>query len=155
MPIRLDETRLEEKDRLAAVVLAIYTLRAMEEWRQRVHDYDCVMIMQAVVAIRGERLLRSEEDAHGSLATPIAPEKLPRCNISSIAHATGLNRETTRRKVNDLIRMGLLDRQEDGSITFHEGMIQEPQIRELVRRQLRAAATLANRLLNLGVFKGR
>ena len=46
---------------------------------------------------------------------------LGKVNISSIAHATGLNRETARRKINDLVEQDLLTQFEDGSVGFRPG----------------------------------
>lgn len=80
---------------------------------------------------------------------------LQKCNVASIAHATGLNRETTRRKVNDLIARGLLARLADGSIFFREGLTQEPAVRELVGHQMREIAAVCERLLRLGVLEPR
>ena len=153
MPIRVDEEQLEANDRPAAIALALYTLRAMEEWRRTVPDYDCVMILLAVAAILGERLARvGVAPEYASLGRPIEPSLLPRCNVSSIAHATGLNRESTRRKVNDLIRRELLERAADGTIGFRAGLLQQAWARKMVKRQLVEAAALANRLTRLGVF---
>lgn len=153
MVIRVNEPLLEEKGRPAAISLAVYTLRAMEMWKRHVPDYDCAMIMIAVIAITAERLLRSELDPeYGPLSKPIDLELLGKCNVTSIAHATGLNRETTRRKVNDLIKRGRLARLEDGTIFFRSGLTQEPAVRELVRRQMIEIAAVFERLLRLGVL---
>src|SRR5919107_5363822 len=133
MSIRIDEAAFEENGRLAGIAIASYTLRAMERWRARLTDYDCVMIMVAVMAISAERLLRAElPRALRSLERPVDPAMLSKVNISSIAHATGLNRETTRRKVNDLIEQELLTRFDDGSVGFRPGLVQEERIREQV-----------------------
>jgi DNA-binding IclR family transcriptional regulator len=111
------------------------------------------MILLAVAAILGEGLARAGIAAeYGSLGRPVEPSLLPRCNIASIAHATGLNRESTRRKVNDLIQRGLLERRADGTIGFRTGVLQEDWARKMVRRQLIEAAALANRLARLGVL---
>src|SRR6185295_4451363 len=97
-----------------------------ERWRQNLADYDCVMIMIAVIAIGSARLLRAGFPAeYRGLAAPIDPALLGKVNISSIAHATGLNRESARRKVNDLVEQGLLTRFPDGSVGFREGLVQE------------------------------
>ena len=56
-----------------------------------------------------ERLLRTElGPEYESLDKPMPMTDLSRCNINSIASATGLNRETARRKVNQLVESGLL-----------------------------------------------
>ena len=153
MVVRVDEEQLERNDRRTAVALALYTLRAMEGWKSYVPDYDCAMIMVAVIAIAAERLMRTElEPEFGPLSKAIDLNLLQKCNVASIAHATGLNRESTRRKVNDLIGRGLLARLDDGTILFREGLTQEDAVRELIRRQLGEIATLTNRLLRLEVL---
>ncbi|MGZ8359578.1 MAG: hypothetical protein ACXWUX_03570, partial [Allosphingosinicella sp.] len=106
-----------------------------------------------VIAITAERLLRIEmEPEYGRLSKAIDLNLLQKCNIASIAHATGLNRETARRKVNDLIRRGLLARLDDGTIFFREGLTQEAAVSDLVRRQLNEIATVTNRLMKVGVL---
>jgi hypothetical protein len=153
MAVRVDEEQLERNGRPAAIALALYTLRAMEGWKKYVPDYDCAMIMVAVIAITAERLLRTELGPEfGPLSKAIDLTMLQKCNIASIAHATGLNRESARRKVNDLIRRGLLARLDDGTIFFREGLTQEQEVRELVRRQLGEITTLVNRLLRIGAL---
>lgn len=153
MGIRVDEHQLARNDRPAGIALAMHTLRAMEWWRRGVPDSDCATIMIAVIAITGERLLRTGlGPEEGQLCTPIDPAMLGKCNISSIAHATGLNRETARRKVNDLVARGLLAREDNGSIGFAGGPDQEPELRALVQRQVTELASIANQLLKLGVL---
>lgn len=153
MPIRVDEAQLEKCGRPAGIVLGLHTLRAMERWQREVPDTDCAMIMIAVVAITSERLLRSGLDPEMSrLTTPIDPALLAKCNVSSIAHATGVNRETARRKVNDLVQQGLLARSEDGNISLRPGLVQEPAMRELITDQLTEIASAVSQLLKMGVL---
>ena len=137
MPIRVDEQKFEECGRVAGAAIAAYTMRAMEKWRRTLTDYDCVMIMISVIAIGTARLARGEfPPAYRSLSVPIDPALLGKVNISGIAHATGLNRETARRKVNDLIELNMLVRHADGGIGLSPGLMQEERVREQVRGQL-------------------
>ena len=72
-----------------------------------------------MVAISAERLTRAElEDELRSLEEPVPRHKLTTCNVSSIASATGFNRETTRRYVNRLTEKGFLERTPEGAIAF-------------------------------------
>lgn len=153
MSIRIDDSQFEKNGRLAGIAIASYTMRAMERWRANLTDYDCVMIMIAVMAISAGRLLRADlPPDQRRLDVPMDPTKLSKVNISSIAHATGLNRETARRKVNDLIEDDLLTRFADGSIGFRPGLVQEERIRSQVRGQLGEIAAVANQLMKLGVL---
>jgi hypothetical protein len=154
MPVRVDDEQFEAKGRLAGIAIALSTMRAMERWRANLTDYDCVMIMVSVIAISSERLLRSELDPkYARLEEPIDPALLAKVNISSIAHATGLNRETTRRKVNDLVEQELLTRFADGSVGFRPGLVQEQRIRDQIRGQLGEIAAVANQLIRMGVLE--
>ena len=153
MPVRIDEARFAESGRVAGVAIAAYTMRAMERWRATLTDYDCVMIMISVIAISTARLARGElPDEYRSLEVPIDPALLGKVNVASIAHATGLNRETARRKVNDLIGRNMLARHADGSIGLSPGLMQEERVAVQVRGQLGEIAAIANQLLRIGVL---
>jgi len=153
MPVWVDDARFEERGRIAGVAIAAHMLRAMERWRRDLDDYDCVMIMIAVIAIGSERLLRTGfPPGHAGLAAPMDRTLLRKVNISSIAHATGLNRETARRKVNDLVERGLLIRSEEGGVGFRPGLAQEEGSRDQVRSQLADIAAIANQLVSIGVL---
>ena len=154
MAIVVDETQAAAKSRLAAIRLTMLTLRTMDNWRLHVADYDSAMILVAVVAITSERLTRTQLEAElQNLDQALPAEKLGKCNISSIAAGTGLNRETTRRKVNELVKADLLVRSEDGSIGFRPGLLQEPATLDLVRRQLEGIARAANDLVRDGILR--
>jgi predicted transcriptional regulator len=128
-------------------------MRAMERWKHDVDDYDRAMILIAVVAISAEKLLRADlTDEEWDLANPISSERLARCNVSSIASATGLNRETTRRKVQSLVEQGLLIRHARGDIAFAPGLMQRQSTFELLRKQLESITRLANELLKMGTI---
>ena len=126
----------------------------MENWRAGVGDNESAMILLAVVAITGERLTRTElPEAYRDVATPLPPGYAAGCNISSIAAATGLNRETTRRKVSTLIERGYLARSEQGEICYPAASQQDPATLEFVARQLEAVTRFANDSLRDGVLK--
>jgi len=109
MPVVIDDVQAGANSRLVAIRLTMLTLRCMENWRRNVRDYDQAMILVAIVAISAERLTRTELDLEDrKLETPIPEDELAPCNVSSIAAATGLNRETARRKVNELVKAGFL-----------------------------------------------
>jgi hypothetical protein len=150
----IDDDAARDASRPTAILLALFAMRFMEQWKLDVDDNDATMIQLAVVAISGERLLRGKLTAEERrLATAIKPERLARCNVSSIASATGINRETTRRKVNALIEQGLLVRDRSGRIAFAPGMLQRESMLALVRRQLEAVTRVANELIRLGVLR--
>jgi hypothetical protein len=153
MPLNVNSDEMLGKSRIVALRLVQLTLRCMETWKHDVDDYDRAMILVAVAAITAERLLRGEPSASQATMTQALPaSEIAKCNVSSIAAATGLNRETTRRKVDSLIELGLLVRNA-GSITFSPGIVQERSTLELVRRQLDHIVRTGNELLRDGVLE--
>lgn len=151
--IILGEEQAVANSRPTAIRLVDLTLRSMETWRRRVGDYDSAMVMLAVVAVTAGRLLRSDlPPALRNMANPVPEEYLVKCSFSSIAAATGLNRETTRRKVAQLIERGFLVRTDDGSIGFPRGYLQRPETGDIVRAQLDNLVRTANELLRDGVL---
>jgi hypothetical protein len=154
MQLTIDKQASAAMSRLTAIRLALLTSRAMENWRAGVGDNESAMILLAVVAITGERLTRAElpEDLR-SVATTLPPGYAAGCNISSIAAATGLNRETTRRKVSSLVERGFLVRSVQGEISFPAARRQDPETLEFLMRQLEAVARFANDSLRDGVLK--
>ena len=154
MPIVVDAEQAAAKSRMAAIRLSLLTLRCMDNWRRGVTDYDSAMILIAVVAITAERLTRAGlEDDLQSLETSLPSERLAKCNISSIAAGTGLNRETTRRKVNELIAAGQLVRSSDGRVEFAPGLLQSEEILQLIRKQLDSFVRITNDLVRDGILR--
>jgi DNA-binding transcriptional ArsR family regulator len=152
--LSVDDASARSKSRLVALRISILTLRLMENWRRPFKDYDSAMILLAIGAIGGEKLTRSAlEQELQDLARPMPRDRLTPCNINSIAAATGLNRETTRRKVNKLIAAGLVDRAEDGSITFSAGFSQREEPSAIVRTQLETLNRITNELVRDGALK--
>jgi hypothetical protein len=154
--ISVNEERAAANSRLTAIRLTMLTMRGMERWRTGVSDFDKAMILIAVGAITSERFTRAGLDEElKALATPLPPEVLAPCNVSSIAAATGLNRETTRRKVKALVDEGFLVRSEHGVINFTPGFFQQAFIHELIRSQLDSLVRTANDLIRDGTLDAR
>lgn len=92
---------------MIGIRLAMLTLRMRDNWIKLFGDHQTALIALAVVVIMSERLMRSELDPElETLTVPMPTANLAKCNLNSIAAATGLNRETTRRKVDQLVRRG-------------------------------------------------
>ena len=153
MPVRVDEAGFEECSRVAGVAVADYTLRALERWRSNVTDHEGAMIMLAVIAISSVRLLRVElPPDQRRLGTPIDRRLLSKVNVAGIAHATGLNRETARRKVNELIGQGELVRLPGGGVALRPDLVQSERIRDQLRGQIGEIAAIAEQLERMGVL---
>lgn len=153
MPIRVDEAGFENNSRVAGVAVADYTLRAAERWRANVADLEGAMIMLAVIAISSARLLRAElpEDQR-TLDYPLDRSLLTKVNVAGIAHATGLNRETARRKVNELIEAGELARSERGGISLAPGLVRSERFRDQLRGQIAEICAITEQLERLGIL---
>ena len=149
----------EAKSRLVHVSLLGLNLRLMENWRSvqiavkgGVLDYDSIMILMAIIVISTEKLLRTELDPElQSFAQRLPPDRLSRVNFSSIAAATAINRETVRRKVNELQEAGMVLRDEDG-IRIAHGVLQFEALREIIDAQLDAITRTVNQLSRFGVL---
>ena len=77
----------------------------------------------------------------------IAINDVTPCNVASIAAATGLNRETARRKVNNLVKRGILRKLAGGAIVFTDEMRSSPALADMLCRQVNEVARLTNILL--------
>ena len=142
------------KNRLIATRLTLLTLRSMENWSRVARDYDEAMIAVAVAAITTERMTRGKPtDEQMSLEHPLPRELYAKCSVQAVAQATGLNRETARRKINSLVERGLLEKTGPNSIVFRRGFPQEALVAELIDDQLEAFRRTADALLRDGVLE--
>ena len=139
--------------RLAAHRLITMRLRLLELWREVTGGHEESLVLMAVIAITGDRLTRTDVTPElRNLDNPVPRELLGRCNISSIAIATGLNRETARRVINRLIERGILERSANRSINFTAGRMQGPNAYRISEIQLDEFTRTANVLLRDGVL---
>jgi hypothetical protein len=147
------------KSRLVHVSLLALNLRLMENWRsvqitlgEAAFDYESIMILMAIIVIGAEKLLRTELDPElQTLALQLPQDRFSRVNFSSIAAATAINRETVRRRINDLQEAGLVVRDRDG-IRIANGLLQFEVIRDIIDAQLDAVTRTVNQLSRLGVL---
>ena len=138
------------KSRLVGIRLAVLTLRLRENWQRLFGDKHSMLIGLAIVAIVSERLLRTELDPeYESLDRPMPLSELSTCNINSIAIATGLNRETARRKINALVESGMLVK-DGGAISLALGFTQQALAHEVVQAQLDEIRRAVNDLIRVG-----
>jgi hypothetical protein len=147
------QPRAGGQSRLAGIQMAMLTLRCMEHYREVAGDHDSALILLAVVAISAERLTRGPlSDDLRTIDTPLPREHVGTCNVSSIAVATGFNRETARRHVNRLIERNILQRGADGTIMFTHGYIQGGEIAELLQMQLDTLGRSVTEFLRMGAM---
>ena len=141
------------QSRVTYVRLMSLQLRLANLWCDAAGGHQEALVQMAVGVINGERVIRSVSNPGlRSLAHPVPANALGKCNLSSIASATGLNRETVRRVVNRLIAAGPLARTDDGSIGFLTGWTQGPETHRLGQGQLEEICRTVNLLLGDGVL---
>lgn len=151
--LALDEKAARAASRVTAIRLAVLVSRCMELWRGNRRDSVTALIILAVIAITSEKFTRlALEGDRRTLDTYLPLEALQSCNVASIAAATGLNRETARRRVRNLIEEGLLIRTKSGEIALSPDRVNQPEALELVRKQLDAVLRFTNAALRDGVF---
>ena len=148
MPLAIHQEQACAKSRLAAHRLINMQLRLLQLWRDVTGGHEEALIVMAVVAITGDRLTRIQMGPElRNMANPVPRALLGRCNISSLAAATGLNRETARRVIKRLIERGILERSPDRSINFTAGRMQGPNAYRVSEIQLEEFTRTANALM--------
>jgi DNA-binding transcriptional ArsR family regulator len=159
MVLSVERKATEAKSRLVHLSLLTLNIRLMENWRSvpivmrgAALDYETTMILMAIIVIGAEKLLRIElEPELQTLTQRLSQNRFGKVNFSSIAAATAINRETVRRKVNDLQEAGVVVREKEG-IRIAHGVIQFEVLREIIDAQLDALTRTVNQLSRLGVL---
>ncbi len=159
MFISVERKVAETKSRLVHVSLLGLNLRLMENWRSvrmaltgGAPDYETTMILMAIIVISAEKQLRTGLDCDlQTLAQRLPEDLLSRVNLSSIASATGINRETVRRKVSELQKAGFVERDRQGIRIIH-GVLEFNVLREIIEAQLDAIARTVTQLTKLGAL---
>jgi hypothetical protein len=154
------DEEVRRKSRLALIQVLNLNLRLMEAWRRVQTDLtgtalssDATMILMAVIAIKTQRVTRTGElQGFEDLSKPLDTGTLRRCNLSSIAAATGLNRETVRRRVTELERLGFAARDVDGGVTIADGLLQQPEVLACIGRQVAAISKTVERMRSDGIL---
>jgi len=147
-----DDAQFRSNDRVAGIRLGALFLRQRGAWAELFGSDDAAAIMIAIAVIRSERILRDPSNSGTrTFSHPVADWELGPSNISSIATATGMNRETTRRKVRELVEAGKLVA-EDGGLRFAPGLTQEPAFADAVRDIVENLRSATNDLLRLGIL---
>ena len=140
----------EANSRPAGLRLALMTLRILEHWRNYLGvDHHSALIVLATAAITMEKFTRIELDPDlKDIRSEMPPESLTRCNVSSIASATGLNRETARRKVQSLIRAGMLIDDREAGIRLSTEYTRRVQTSDMLRAHIQTLVQTTNGLIN-------
>ncbi|MBC6980362.1 hypothetical protein [Caulobacter sp. 17J80-11] len=151
----VDAEAVRAESRMVALQTAVALLRLIEAFREMFgSDVDRLMILLAVGAITAERPVKATDspEHYVRFGVPIPSEDMTRCTALSIAAATGLPRETARRKTKQMIDDGVLRRDAHVGIRVNEQILQSPEFLALVQRHAGEIARLANALMERGVL---
>ncbi len=133
-PPRVVHQRRDETSRLFAMAFGRYFQRVCR--LQMAHaegDIDLAIIAGAAAMVATEGLMRdpSIRQEFANIATVVG-DRQRGCNALSIAEATGLPRETVRRKMKRLVDMGILVRRSVGDYIWQPGVLQSAPYRQLM-----------------------
>jgi len=116
-------------------------------------DIDLAIIAGAAGIVSTEALMRDETERQkfADMKT-IVGDRQRGCNALSLAEATGLPRETVRRKMKQLVEMGLLVRRGARDYILQPGALQSPPYRQLFDDLSIETLRLLNECLDDGIF---
>lgn len=163
MSVAVDPGAAVEKSRLVLISFTSLSMRLMENWRELINDvsgqmpdYEKTMILGAIITIGGEKLMREElEPSFQNLSDTLPSGRLAKSNVASVAAAVGLNSETVRRKVKELIQSRLVIKDSKAGLQISPGLLQLPAVREALSEQLALLRRTAQQLIKLDVLQIR
>jgi hypothetical protein len=149
LKLLINDKEKDDQSRVTFIRLVSLQLRLIELWTESSGGFQEALVQLAISAIIGDRFTRgAPEMGLRNMLNPVPPALFKtRCNLSSIAAGSGLNRETVRRIVNRLIKEGRLIRLADNSINFAPGRAQSSMVQRLGQQQLEEFCRTANLLL--------
>lgn len=154
----LQVVRAEDMDnsRLFTIHFLRFFLRAARQMTEAFDgDMEMAIIAQAVAISTVEALLRESnfKDEFRSLDTVVGTERQRGCNALSIAQATGLPRETVRRKMLRLVEMDILVKRGKGDYIIRPGVVQSPIYRSMYNNIEGMVARMFSDCLEDGIFR--
>lgn len=151
---RVVHQRRDETSRLFALAFGRYFQRVCRlQMALSDRDIDLAIIAGAAGIVTTESIMR-DPAARQELAdiATVVGDRQRGCNALSIAEATGLPRETVRRKMNRLVEMGILARRGVGDYVWQPGVLQSPPYRQLLEELSAETARLLNDCLEQEIF---
>jgi hypothetical protein len=153
-PPRITHRHREENSRLFALAFGRYFQRVCRlQLAFSQGDIDLAIIAGAAGLVVAESALRDPamRRQYASLDAVLGNQQRG-CNALSIAEATGLPRETVRRKMNRLVEMGILARRGVGDYIWQPGVMQSEPYRKLLDELSNETLRLLNECLEDGIF---
>ncbi|MBV8409726.1 MAG: HTH domain-containing protein [Alphaproteobacteria bacterium] len=132
-------------------------LQRMEQERRDLYfgDLDLARVMEVVSLASVEPGMRDAafREKHSSLASIVGIDGQRATNATSIANATGIPRETIRRKLKQLQSLGVIIEKEPARYVVQPGILQQPERQEAFARGIRATVAFMNECLEQGVVR--
>jgi DNA-binding transcriptional ArsR family regulator len=154
-PLRVVHRSHQDTSRLFALAFerffqrVCYLRRALADG-----DLDLAIIAGAVAMVGVESSMRDPafRRTFANLDAVVGVARQRGCNALSIAEATGLPRETVRRKMRRLVDMGVLVRRDGGGYVWQPGVLQSPAYTQLLQEVSNETLRLLNECLEEGIF---
>jgi hypothetical protein len=132
-------------------------IQRLDRSRREVYagDLDLASISEAIGLFASEGLMRDERwrEEHRSFDKRLGLDGQRVTNILSIAEATGIPRETTRRKIKKLKELGVLTEIGPSQYVTTPGFLQQPDIKVRYENAVNDVLRFINRALEQGVFR--
>jgi len=138
------------------IYLLLNFLHRMDRERRAfyVADLDVAAIAETVgiAALEGGMRDPAFREAFGNYDTVVGTERQRPINALSVSAATGIPRETVRRKLKVLVERGIL-LEKDGGYVYAPGILQQPQHKDTFERGMRDTLQFVNDCLKYGLLQ--
>jgi hypothetical protein len=152
---QLERANGAETDRIFNYLLLTLVSRIDLERRRVFGDIDLSGIADMVGIAGVEAAMRDPafRTRYGNFRTIIGIDGQRASNALSIAGATGIPRETVRRKLKVLVKRGFLIEKQPGRFIVKPGVVQKPEHLAALDRCMREAMLFMNQCLALGLVR--
>lgn len=118
-------------------------------------DFQKAIIIHTISIATGSKFIKSPElmKLYGSMDVKFPTEQQVPCSALSVSEATGLPRETTRRKIKEMVAEDLLEEDPRGGYRLKSGILQRPLVQTRMEEFVKALVRVVNVGLDLGVLE--
>lgn len=154
--IALDTEQYEKISRVFAYHFSDFVQRFWQVYVGVVgNDLQKVIIFHTI-SLASSPLVANDPEALGpykSMRLPLPAEMQVPCSALSVAEATGLPRETTRRKIKEMVAENLLQEDPRGGYRLATGVLQRPEIVAIFEQNVRSLVRFTNASVALGALQ--